>query len=87
MRADDWRSKEDRSPRTHQLVADLAAGCPATDHEHGAVRQVLRSAVARRIGLQHRRRNALGELRDARPLERPSGDDDVTGVDRPVRDG
>jgi hypothetical protein len=38
-------------------------------------------------GLQHGRRNALVQLGDARPLERPGRDDNVTGVDRPIGHG
>ncbi len=59
---------------------------PASDHEHGAVRQILRTPVASPIGLHHGGRDAFGQLRDAQPLERAGSDDDVAGVDRPVGD-
>ena len=51
-----------------QFLANLATGRPATDDEHGAVRQVLRTPIARRIELHDGRRNALRKLRDARLL-------------------
>jgi hypothetical protein len=79
--------QEHGAPSTQQFVADLAARCPAAHDKHGTVRQVLRAPIARRVGLQHGRRNTLGQLRDARPLERPGRDDDVTGVDSRARHG
>jgi hypothetical protein len=84
-----WRTygQEHGAPGTQQFVADLAAGRTTAHDEHGAVRQVVRAPIARRIGLQHGRGNAFGQLRDARPLERPGRNDNLTGVDRPVRHG
>jgi len=70
-----------------QFITDLAARRPAAHDKHGAVRQILGAAVARRVGLQHGRRNALGQVGNPWLLEGASRDDDATGVDRPARYG
>ena len=70
-----------------QLIADLATGGPTADHEHGPLRQIVRTPVPGRVGLQHRTRDPVRHRRNPWPLERAGGNDDLTGVDRPAGHG
>jgi hypothetical protein len=67
-----------------QLVRDLVAGVTATDDEGAAGRQIRRTAIASAVHVHHFRRQAIGERRDARLLERAGRKHNLVRRDRPV---
>ena len=73
-----------RTPGTLQLICNLHTGCTTTDHEHTAVRQLLRILVIARVDLQHRR-ISRHQRRHHRHLEGARRSNDVVGVDRSGR--
>ena len=73
-----------RTPGTLQLICNLHTGCTTTDHEHTAVRQLLRILVIARVDLQHRR-ISRHQRRHHRHLEGTRRSNDVVGVDRSGR--
>ena len=60
-----------------QILGDLAAGLAGTDHEHGSVRQLFRSAVLRRVQLRHVIRKPLRHPGYRRSVVRPGGHHDL----------
>ena len=67
-----------------ELARDLVARVPAADDQHRPLRDVGWRAVVGAMDLKHVRGEVVGELGKSRPLERPGGDDDLVGLDRPV---
>ena len=64
-------------PGVQQFVGDLAPGRAAAHDEHRPVRQVRWASIPCRVGLPHRRRDVLRQLRDAPALDRTGCDEDA----------
>ena len=65
-----------------ELFRDLEAGVAAADHQHAALGDIRRAAVAGAVHLEDLVGEISGEHRRVRHLERPRGDDDLVGEDR-----
>src|SRR5438270_146917 len=66
-----------------KILRDLEAGVPATDHEHGPRRHLVRSSVANGVRLEDIAAEPLGQLRYIGRLEGAGRDHNLLGADRP----
>src|SRR5258706_12232088 len=71
--------------RGEQILHDLAAGGAGAADEHRARGELRRVAVPARVHLEDARRKRVTERRHDRLLVGTGGDDDVGGLDRPLR--
>ena len=74
-----------RPARGEQVLHDLAAGGAGAHDEHRAARKLGRIPVAARVHLDDPRRNRVADGRQDRLLVGPGGDDNVGGLDVPLR--
>ena len=69
-----------------ELLRDLESGVTASHDKSCPRGNVTRSAVPRRVRLEHTRRKTLRDIRDEWRLEGAGGDDDLAGKNGRARD-
>src|SRR5439155_22572308 len=74
--------REHNLVRGRELLRELEAGVPATDHEHGPGRYLVRSAVANGVRLEDILAEPFRQLRHIRRLEGAGRNHDLIGSDR-----